>query len=502
MGSAMNSAVSGLRAQQQTLDVVGNNIANANTPGYKAGRTSFSDVLSQTLAGATAPSATLGGTDPQQVGLGVRTGAITNLFTQGGLLTTNKPTDLAIQGEGFFMLSDGSANYYTRAGAFEVDAAGNLVDSVSGYRVQGAGGNIVISGSATSPPVATGTATFTGNLDTTTAVGSAYTSTVAVNDSLGGSHNLAVTFTKTAAGVWTYGVSDSDPAMSIASGASGVLTFTGSGAISSGATAVGGSFAAPGVGTTFIVGVDGGANQTATFQASDTTAALVAARINSSINGLAASVTPAGTIQLTSDTAGATAALAVAAGTANAALGFVNGSAFPAVTTAAGVTTLNFTNGATSGQAVRLDFGSPASTTPVTGFASPSTLALGSQDGYASGTLQTFSIGTNGNINGTFSNGRVQALGTIRLATFANDAGLNKVGNNLFSETSNSGVANVGDAGTGGRGTLAPGSLEGSNVDLADEFTKLIVAQRGFQANARVITTSDEVLTETVNLKR
>jgi flagellar hook protein FlgE len=130
MGSSMNSAVSGLRAHQLMLDVTGNNIANVNTPGFKAGRTTFSDVLSQTLAGATAPSQNVGGTDPQQVGLGVRTGAITNLFTQGGILTTNKPTDLAIQGDGFFVLSDGSANYYTRAGAFEVDSIGNLVDSV------------------------------------------------------------------------------------------------------------------------------------------------------------------------------------------------------------------------------------------------------------------------------------------------------------------------------------------------------------------------------------
>ena len=129
-------------------------------------------------------------------------------------------------------------------------------------------------------------------------------------------------------------------------------------------------------------------------------------------------------------------------------------------------------------------------------------MALGNQNGYASGTLQSFSIGTDGSINGTFSNGRSQSLGMMRLATFANAAGLSKVGSNLFRESSNSGVANVGNAGTGGRGTLAPGSLEGSNVDLADEFTKLIVAQRGFQANARVITTSDEVLQEAVNLKR
>jgi flagellar hook protein FlgE len=127
---------------------------------------------------------------------------------------------------------------------------------------------------------------------------------------------------------------------------------------------------------------------------------------------------------------------------------------------------------------------------------------LASQDGYASGTLQSFSIGTDGSINGTFSNGRVQSLGQIRLATFPNPAGLSKVGNNLFRESANSGVANIGNPGTGGRGTLAPGALEGSNVDLADEFTKLIVAQRGFQANARVITTSDEVMQEAVNLKR
>ena len=506
MGSSMNSAVSGLRAHQQMLDVVGNNIANVNTPGYKAGRTTFSDILSQTVAGATAPSESVGGTDPQQVGLGVRTGAITNLYTQGGILTTNKPTDLAIQGEGFFVLGDGSTSFYTRAGAFEVDAVGSLVDSVTGYRVQGASGDINISPTATSPPVATTTTFYAGNLDTAAAVSSSYTATMAVNDSLGGSHNLDVTFTKRAAGVWTYGVSDTDATMSVASGASGVLTFTSSGAISSGATAIGSlvsPFVAP-TGLTFIVGVDGAAPQPAvTFTAADTTAALVAARINSNTTGLTASVTPAGTIQITSDTSGATADLDVdAAGTANGALGFAAPWAHPAVSTATGLITLNFTNGAAGAQAVTLDFGSAASTTSVTGFDSPSTLALDSQDGYASGTLQAFSIGTTGSIDGTFSNGRVQAMGTLRLATFSNPAGLSKVGSNLFRETSNSGVANVGDAGTGRRGTLAPGSLEGSNVDLADEFTKLIVAQRGFQANARVITTSDEVLTEAVNLKR
>jgi flagellar hook protein FlgE len=400
----MNSAVSGLRAHQLMLDVTGNNIANVNTPGFKAGRTTFSDVLSQTIAGATAPSATMGGTDPQQVGLGVRTGAITNLFTQGGILTTNKPTDLAIQGEGFFALSDGSANYYSRAGAFEVDSAGNLVDSVTGYRVQGATGDITISQTATSAPVATSTARFTGNLDPTVAAGGTYVATISMNDSLGEPHNLTLTFTKTAnPGEFSYATTESDASMSIGAGGAGTLAFGGTGTITAGGT---------------------------------------------------------------------------------------------------GSITLNFTNGASSGQVVTLDYGSATNASPVTGFASPATLALASQNGFASGTLQSFSIGTDGSINGTFSNGRVQSLGTIRLATFANAAGLSKVGNNLFRESSNSGVANTGNPGTGGRGTLAPGSLEASNVDLADEFTKLIVAQRGFQANARVITTSDEVMMEAVNLKR
>jgi len=404
MGSSMNSAVSGLRAHQLWLDVIGNNIANVNTPGFKDGRVTFTDILSQTLAGPTAPSATLGGTDPKQVGLGVRPGAITNLFTQGGVLSTGKPTDVAIQGDGFFILSDGTASVYTRAGAFEVDAGGTLVDPTTGYRVQGNAGNIVISPTTTSAPMPTSTAIFSGNLDSTVAAGSTYTSTLTINDSLGGTHNLTLTFTKTAnPGEFTYATTESDAAMSIAAGGAGTVQFSGAGAITAGG---------------------------------------------------------------------------------------------------AGAITLDFTNGASNGQAITLDYGSASNTTPVTGFASPSTLALGSQNGYAAGTLQNFSIGTDGTINGTFSNGRVQSLGTIRLATFNNPAGLEKVGNNLFRESTNSGVANVGSPATGGRGSLTPGALEGSNVDLAEEFTRLILAQRGFQANARVITTSDEVLQEAVNLKR
>jgi flagellar hook protein FlgE len=404
MGSSMNTAVSGLRAHQLMLDVVSNNIANVNTPGYKAARTTFADVLSQTLNGAVAPAGNLGGLDPEQVGLGVKVGAITNQFTQGGLQTTGKSTDLAIQGEGFFVLSDGTMRYYTRSGAFEVDASGHLVDSVTGYRVQGSAGDIQIMGGMTSSPNATTTTTFTGNLDITAATGDTYDCSIAVYDSLGAAHTVTVTFTKTAvAGQFTYATSETDPTMTVNAGGSGTIQFDGSGAITAGAT---------------------------------------------------------------------------------------------------GSLTLDFSNGASSGQVIGYDFASSSNiATAVTGLAAPNTLTLANQDGFASGTMQSFSIGSDGTIN-AFSNGRNHTIGTLLLASFNNPAGLVREGQNLFRDSVNSGLANLGAPGTGGRGTLAPGSLEGSNVDLADEFTRLIVAQRGFQANARVITASDELLTETVNLKR
>ncbi len=503
MSSSMNSAVSGLRANQLALDVTANNIANANTPGFKVGRATFSDILSQTLKGATAPTDNMGGTDPQQVGLGVQvTGGIINLFTQGGILTTNKPTDLAIQGDGFFVLSNGTTRLFTRAGTFEVDAAGNLVDSVTGYRVQGANGEILISTSQASDAQATQTATFNGNLDTTMAAGTTYTCAITVTDSLGQTHALNVTFTKTTnPGEFTYAVTEDDAAMSIEGGIIGKVVFTGSGVLTTPATGTGTGTAFGGLGgLTFILAVDGGGDQTVTFAAADDTAQEVADAINAQTTGLTAGVTPAGNIQIMSDTSGSASTLEVRTGTANATLGFSDNSMVSS--TGSDTVILNLTNGATSGQAVTLDFGSAANTTPVTGFASPSTLAMAKQDGYAPGALQSFSIATDGNINGSFSNGRVQSLGRILLASFNNPAGLEKVGNNLFRETPGSGVPNVGNPGTGGRGTLTPGALEGSNVDLAEEFTKLIIAQRGFQANARVITTSDEVMQEVVNLKR
>jgi flagellar hook protein FlgE len=143
-----------------------------------------------------------------------------------------------------------------------------------------------------------------------------------------------------------------------------------------------------------------------------------------------------------------------------------------------------------------IDFGG------ITQYGGASTVALGNQDGYASGSLESFAIDGNGVITGLYSNGRTQVIGQVALALFTNPGGLLKAGNNLYAESSNSGPAAVGAAGTGGRGALTPGALEMSNVDLAQEFTNMITAQRGFQANARVITTSDELLQELISLRR
>ena len=403
MGTSMNTAVSGLRAQQTMLDVVSNNIANVNTPGYKSERTTFSEVLSQTLSDAVAPQGTQGGLDPQQVGLGVKVGAITSQFVQGGLQTTGKNTDLAIQGDGFFVLSNGTTNLYTRAGAFEVDASGHLVDSVTGYRVQGSSGDIQVTGGMTASPNPTSTASFTGNLDTTMATGDTSTANITVYDSLGAAHSLTLTFTKTAnPGEFTYATTTTDPAVTITAGTgSGTIQFDGTGAISGGGT---------------------------------------------------------------------------------------------------GSITLSFSNGANNNQAITFDFGSASNTsTAVTGLAATTTLTLAGQDGYASGTMDSFSIGDDGSIT-SYANGRSHLIGNLILASFNNPAGLLREGQNLYRESANSGLANLGAAGSGGRGTLAAGALEGSNVDLSDEFTKLIMAQRGFQANARVITATDTILQETVNL--
>ena len=414
------SAVSGLRSHQTMMDVIGNNIANVNTAGYKSSQTVFSDTLSQLVSAAGAPTGAAGGTNPAQVGLGSRVSSITTNFSQGATQLTGRPTDVAIQGDGFFVVRRGNDTMYSRAGSFSLDATGNLVNP-DGALVQGWMGNAGVINTngpitplklpigQTLPPTMTDLVQLGGNLPADAPVyaagppetGTKIVSSITVYDSQGAALPASFVFTKTAADTWN-------------------LTATMPKADGSGPETVGSATMAW---------------DPATSAFSPSTLAL-------------------------------------------------------APSTAVGQFGTGFT--AELGTA----------TNPLSQFASVNSVAALGQNGSPMGSLQSFTLGPDGALVGVFSNGLKQTLGQVALANFNNPPGLEKVGGSLYRDTVNSGVANVGLAGAGGRGTLASGTLEMSNVDLAQEFSNLIIAQRGFQANSRVITTSDQILQDVVDLKR
>ncbi len=406
MMRSMFAGVTGLRNHQMRLDVIGNNIANVNTVGFKASRVNFQEVFNQTIRGASSPQSGVGGTNPQQVGLGMSVASIDTLQSQGNLQTTGKMTDMAVQGNGFFVLTSAGSQVFTRAGNFDLDSAGYLVDPASGLKVQGWTANagvfpvkdgsnctdIQIPVGTTVGAKATAGIGYANNLDSRVAAASNFVTSIDVFDSLGKPQSLTVTFTKAAAAnQWTW----------TASGPAGIAGNTGN--------------------VTF--------NNDGSFNAS---------------TGGPITFTPTGAAAM---------------------------SVIP-------------------------DF------SKVTQYASSSTVSALSRDGYPSGSLQSFTVDSTGTVTGVYSNGLTQKIAQVALATFANPGGLIKRGENLYEESNNSGIKQVGEAGTNGRGSIAAGSLEMSNVDLSQEFTSMIVTQRGFQANSRIITTSDEMLQELVNLKR
>lgn len=407
---SLYSGISGLQAHQQMLDVTGNNIANVNTVGFKASAVQFEDTLSQLMTGATAPGANQGGSNPAQIGLGVKVAAISTNFTQGSAESTGKPTDLMLNGDGFFVLNNGQGSVYTRAGDFDFDSNGTLV-APNGYPVQGwtadangnidqngALGNIVLPKNTVVGAKDTTTTSFTGNLPSDAAAGTMVSRDVTVYDASGNPSTMTLTFQ--AAGVdTTGGATDGDTVWNVYEGDQAAVT---------GGTATGlGALA-------FKNGVQDTANET------------------------------------------------------------------PLGNTAAGIA---------------------LGTDALTGYATISSLAFDQQDGHAAGTLTSYTIGSDGVVSGSYSNGVIQPIARIALATFTNPGGLQKNGDSTYSATGNSGTQVNGGAGDPGFGGLSAGYLEASNVDLSQEFTNLIVAQRGFQANARIITTSDSVLQELVNLK-
>ncbi|MCA9676376.1 MAG: flagellar hook protein FlgE [Myxococcales bacterium] len=416
---------SGLEAHGDALSVVGDNIANASTFGHRASRAGFAEVL-----GGTAPQG-------QRLGAGVRFEGTQTLFGQGALVQTGVDLDMAVRGDGFFVVKGNhggvDASYYTRDGRFRLDQDGYIVNP-SGLRLQGypidptgqvaaAVGDLQLAGQ--SAPVATTIANLAVNLDATSTTPppwdpadptgtSNYATSTTIYDSLGNAHRADVYFRSSGGGAWEWhALVDGGELTGGTPGtpteiASGNLTFTASGALDTEAT------------------------------------------VASSADFI----------------------------------------------------------GATPGQAITFDFGDAITTDGGTGlagstqYASASNVLALSQDGYGAGALVDLSIADDGTITGVYSNGQTRGVAQVALALFTSDEGLRRAGDQLFAETSTSGAALVAGAASGGRGAVSGGALERSNVDLGTELVNMIAYQRAFSANAKTVTTADEMLAEVTNLKR
>lgn len=420
---SFSAGLSGLRASSIYLGVIGNNLANINTIGFKSSAVHFMDLVSQAIGGNTA--------NPMQVGLGVGTGSITPTFTQGGIENTNRSTNAAIQGNGFFVVRNGSGVSYSRAGNFTLNSSGALVtpdgarvqgwmtiDPISGAPVTtGAPVDITVPPGVLRPPTVTSQFKTVTNLDASAAVGvgSQFSTAVTTVDALGTSHVLTITYQKTGANTWT-------------------TTMTVPGAEVSGGVP----------GTPFVLA--------------------------------------SGALTLVFDATGR--------------LSTINGAA-PTDRT---ITTPAWSNGAAA-STWTWDV-MEGTTASLTQYSSTSATSLITQNGSGAGQVDNISIAADGRIVATVGAAEAIAIGQLAIANFNNPEGLAKVGSNRYAETQSSGIANIGVAGTGGRGELIGNAVEQSNVDVAEEFTHMILAQRSYQANAKSITVADELMVETMNLKR
>lgn len=439
MMRSMFSGVSGLRAHQTRMDVIGNNVANVNTVGFKSGRVTFQEIFSQTLKGASSPDSATGrgGTNPMQIGLGLGVGSVDTITTRGSLQRTDNPTDMSIEGDGFFICKGGSADTFkfTRAGNFGIDKLGNLVTgsglNVYGWQALKTDGSGEFDAERPIEPLnlysdeyrnkriiaakATSTAELSGNLDASTAIADTtdglqadeiFSVPMTVYDKLGNDYKVAVEFWKTEAddtsSSWGWRISTGTESAA-SPPTTTILEFNSEGILTT----------SPSTGIVIFEPGDGSTNESGT-----------------------------GEFEVT------------------------------------------------------IDF------SKITSFAADNSVKPKSVDGYPSGSLVTFSVGSDGILTGIYDNGQQQSLGLMAISGFENPSGLQKVGDNMYIPTTNSGDYKAVKAGSNGVGTLNPGTLEMSNVDLSKEFTEMIITQRGFQANSRIITTSDEMLQELVNLKR
>lgn len=463
MMRSLYAGVSGMQNHQTRLDVIGNNVANVNTTGFKRGRVNFQDMISQQMSGAASPTTEVGGVNPKEVGLGVTVAAIDTVFTQGNLQTTGVSTDIAIQGNGFFVMKNGEESFYTRAGAFSLDSEGTLVNPANGMRVQGwmadeingqmvlqtAGSteDLIIPVGSKDPAKATENVNFACNLNKNTPeilegaspediARGTWSTEQKIYDSFGNEHMLNVSFTRVVGNPnqWQATVVI-DPDMAEESQTRVGLNTT------------------DGQENTFLINFDN-----------------------------------TGTLQSVTDSAG----------------NLTNPEGQIVLQTSFNVIGANpDEDGNPTRQTLNINLGTIGSQkNTITQSASSSSTKAFYQDGYTMGYLDNFKIDSSGIITGVYSNGTNRTIGQIALATFANQGGLEKAGDNTYVESNNSGMANIGTSGIAGKGSMLAGALEMSNVDLTEQFTDMIVTQRGFQASSKTITTADTLLETVMNLKR
>ena len=520
---SMYSGVAGLKVHQTRMDVIGNNIANVNTTAYKYQAINFSDVMYQTSQHASGATQTTGGVNARQVGLGAIQAAIsTAIEQQGATQTTNNPFDMRISGNSFFVVNDGSGPKYTRDGSFYIDGQGNLATSANGYYVLGWGtqkdektGGLTVNKNAgigkmslmtadnlTYEAEATAAGTFSGNIDKNDVdvassegkmiqyefydnKGYTYTAKFTLKQALN------TTTGEPIAGEYTMKLKDITTAKTSAEKGTQQVS------IRQFKTGTGDDYYK----TLKDMGITFG-NTVATNPDGDTIRLKFNTRTGAleSIDGYQKTTDgdkwKTALFHFNSDTA---AAPGITTSGTPAPPDIV--SDVSAMVTAMGADTETTSTDKT--RIISMDF------SPVTNNNTNSQATIkvakgntsGNLTGRQVGALNGLQVGKDGKVTATYTNGQTRLMGQIAVAQFANASGLEKEGNNLYSATLNSGEAKVMDVSEDG-GSITTGVLEMSNVDLSNEFTSMITAQRGFQANSRIITVSDTLLEELVNLKR
>lgn len=538
MMGALTTAVSGMKSQQTALDVIANNIANVNTTAYKSQTVTFSDLLSQTISSASGSTATTGSVNAQQVGLGVSVSSTDTNLSVGSTTTSSNATDVALTGAGYFIVQTGTEGEYqfTRDGSLTIDSDGNL--TVNGYKVCGweaytldADGNKVYNtdgavealniysdsysgNKQTLAAEATTSATIGGTVDSGSEVVSGATlqnigstaitdwdatTSIDVVDEQGNTTEVAINLKKCATDgtttSWYWEASGTDTTISPSSG---YIAFDSSGKM---VTSV----------TPLTSTIDTTATNTTGY--SDSDISVSSGLTAGSYTVAVADSTTAGTYEITlTDPSGNTytttssdgsATFSTSSGTVTLAAPTTLSTGTSTFTVAEGTTltfdsspllTMTSTTAGTQAVSVEMDLSGITST------GSSSATLTGSADGYESGTANSYSISTDGTILCTYSNGEIVSVGQIALAVFQNASGLEKNGENFYTTSASSGSYKTVVAGQGGSGSMTSYALELSNVDLASEFSSMMISQRAYQANSKVISTSDDMLQSLINM--